>query len=43
MEQVLVRSPTGRKGIPGRRHSKCKVKETGKLMLCSQNPVAWGV
>ena len=31
LEQVLVKSPAGRKGIPARRHSKRKVMETGEV------------
>lgn len=33
MEQVLARSPVGRKDIMGRKHSKCKSKETEKLTV----------
>lgn len=37
MEQVLSRSPIGRKGILGRKHGKYKGKETGQFVSCSEN------
>ena len=39
LEQVLVRNPAGRKGIPGRRHSKCQVMETGEVSAVFMEPL----